>query len=398
MKGKQSILLVDDETAFLQVAKLILEVKGYEVGTASSAREAIARMEARFYNVAILDISLPDVDGTELLSILLGMDPDLLAIMFTGYSSLKNAVESLNRGAFAYLEKPLNPENLLSVIKRGLEKQSLVFQNRRLIEELEQRNREMAILLALSQAVAQSLNTERILAAALDLVVEYVSVDAGYIYLGNNGKLILGGYKGLKRQVVEQIKQLDIDGNLLSKAFKQAQPVVMNTSDTSEPVLESLIRDGYMSHACIPLTIGGESIGVLGVATHSARSFTAREIEQLTALARELAIAIRNSQLYEGAILSAEKLQELYISRSELIASLSQKICALLERIMKFSRSVSQPDPNYSKQNASELWQNMEQEAERLQQLIAQLHEVPVLNFRILEMEKHEINPGGARN
>ncbi|MDP2917074.1 MAG: response regulator, partial [Dehalococcoidia bacterium] len=160
MKGKQSILLVDDETAFLQVAKLILEVKGYEVGTASSAREAIARMEARFYNVAILDISLPDVDGTELLSILLGMDPDLLAIMFTGHSSLKNAVESLNRGAFAYLEKPLNPENLLSVIKRGLEKQSLVFQNRRLIEELEQRNREMAILLALSRAVAQSLNTE----------------------------------------------------------------------------------------------------------------------------------------------------------------------------------------------------------------------------------------------
>ena len=71
MKDKDRILVVDDEPGFLQVVKSILRAKGYEVETAPSAGEAIARARECSCNVAILDISLPDIEGTELLSILL---------------------------------------------------------------------------------------------------------------------------------------------------------------------------------------------------------------------------------------------------------------------------------------------------------------------------------------
>ena len=197
VREKESILVVDDDAGFLQVARAILQTKGYEVATAPSAGEAISRARERFYNVAILDISLPDIEGTELLPTLLEMHPDMMAIMLTGHSSVQNAVKSLNLGAFAYLEKPVGTEQLLSVITRGLEKQRLVFENKRLLEELEQRSRETGILLDVSRGVAQSLDLQQIIDSALEKVVKSMDAEAGYVYLFENNRLVLKGCCGV---------------------------------------------------------------------------------------------------------------------------------------------------------------------------------------------------------
>ena len=155
MKEKNHILVVDDEIDFLDIISKILRIKGYEVAVAASAGEAVSLAKERFYHVAILDISLPDTKGTELLSTLLELHPDMVAIMLTGHSSVKNVTESLNRGAFAYLEKPLDPDHLISVIGRGLEKQRLVFENRELVDKLAEHDRETSILLEVSQHLKQ---------------------------------------------------------------------------------------------------------------------------------------------------------------------------------------------------------------------------------------------------
>jgi DNA-binding NtrC family response regulator len=122
MNVKDSILVVDDDSGFLQVIGTILRAKGYDAETVPSAAEAIEKVKARFFNIAILDISLPDIDGIELLSRLSEIQPDMMAIFLTGHSSVKNTVQALNKGAFGYLEKPVDTNYLLSVIARGLEK------------------------------------------------------------------------------------------------------------------------------------------------------------------------------------------------------------------------------------------------------------------------------------
>jgi DNA-binding NtrC family response regulator len=127
MKIKYEILVVDDDLDFLSVIRKILEKKGFRVTTVPSGEEALVLLKETFFNAAILDISLPDIEGTELLSRIIELHPEIIAIMLTGHSSVNNAVQSLNRGAFSYLEKPLDPENLISIINRGLEKQQLVF-------------------------------------------------------------------------------------------------------------------------------------------------------------------------------------------------------------------------------------------------------------------------------
>jgi len=88
-----------------------------------NGREAIERSKANFYNLALLDIKLPDMEGTELLTKMHKETPQMMKIMVTGYPSLENAVKSLNIGADAYVMKPVDPENLQKVVEEKLKEQ-----------------------------------------------------------------------------------------------------------------------------------------------------------------------------------------------------------------------------------------------------------------------------------
>jgi len=121
-KGK-SILVVDDDKTILKSLRDVLRSEGYHVDTADNGKEAIEKSEAGSYNLALLDIKLPDMEGTELLVRMHESLPRMMKIMVTGYPELENAVESLNKGADAYLMKPVSPDSLLKVVKEKLMEQ-----------------------------------------------------------------------------------------------------------------------------------------------------------------------------------------------------------------------------------------------------------------------------------
>lgn len=121
---KKSILVVEDDKAILKGLKEILQSEDYGVDTAETGREGLEKSQTKFFNLALLDIKLPDVEGTELLKIIHKNQPEMMKIMVTGYPSLENAVIALNRGADAYIIKPVNPEKLLDLIEEKLEEQS----------------------------------------------------------------------------------------------------------------------------------------------------------------------------------------------------------------------------------------------------------------------------------
>ena len=120
---KKSILVVDDDTAILKYATRILRSEGYDVDAAETGFEAIEKSNAHFYNLALLDIKLPDMEGTELLTKMHRTTPLMMKIMVTGFPSLENAVEALNMGADAYLLKPVELDELLKVVKEKLKEQ-----------------------------------------------------------------------------------------------------------------------------------------------------------------------------------------------------------------------------------------------------------------------------------
>lgn len=117
------ILVIDDDESVRKVLVTALEDEGYAVDTAENGGEAIRKSNANFYNLALVDIRLPDMEGTRLLSEMKESTPKMVKIIVTGYPGLKNAVDAVNRGADAYVVKPLKMENLLATVKEHLKKQ-----------------------------------------------------------------------------------------------------------------------------------------------------------------------------------------------------------------------------------------------------------------------------------
>ena len=103
----------------------ILEDEGYVIDLAINGKEAIALSESNFHNVALLDIRLPDIDGVELLTRMKTYVPRVRKIMVTGFPSVENAIDAVNRKADAYIVKPVNVQTLLDTIKTQLELQEM---------------------------------------------------------------------------------------------------------------------------------------------------------------------------------------------------------------------------------------------------------------------------------
>jgi len=138
---KARILVVDDDETIRKTMKVILENEGYQVETASTGKEAIKKSNGGAYDLALLDIRLPDMEGVELLELLKDGIPRMRKVMLTGYPSMQNAIDSLNKKADAYLTKPVDPYYLLAVIQEQLSSQQeeKAFSENKIAEFLESR-------------------------------------------------------------------------------------------------------------------------------------------------------------------------------------------------------------------------------------------------------------------
>ena len=124
-----SILIVDDEKNILKVVSLTLRDSGYRVDTAPSAEVALEKFNQNRYDLLLTDLKLPGMTGIDLLDRIRYINPDLPVIMITAFGSIENAVAAMKKGAFNYLTKPINPDELLAVIKAALEKYELKREN-----------------------------------------------------------------------------------------------------------------------------------------------------------------------------------------------------------------------------------------------------------------------------
>ena len=142
------ILLVDDDESIRTTLKAILEGEGYLVDMAASGKEAIEKTQEIAYNLALLDIRLPDIEGIELLKLIKENVPRTRKIMLTGYPSIQNAVSAVNKNADAYLIKPVDIEKLITVVKDQLKQQEdeRAFSEQKVAEFIESRlNDEIAV-------------------------------------------------------------------------------------------------------------------------------------------------------------------------------------------------------------------------------------------------------------
>ncbi|MBU1702339.1 MAG: sigma-54 dependent transcriptional regulator [Candidatus Eisenbacteria bacterium] len=132
-----NILIVDDETAQRQILGEILQDEGYTVSSAGSGGDALKIMQDRKpIDLLITDLRMPGMDGVELLRQALILKPDLIVILMTAFGTVSSAVEAMKSGAFDYLQKPFNKDELVQRVRRVAERVGLLRENKRLREKL----------------------------------------------------------------------------------------------------------------------------------------------------------------------------------------------------------------------------------------------------------------------
>ena len=117
-------LIIDDDSEVRNTLSAILESEGYIVETAENGKKAIKMCEKTPFDVALIDVELPDIKGTELLHFLKKNQPKMVRIIITGHPSIENAAKSVNEKADAYIMKPFDVPELLGMIKRLVEEKT----------------------------------------------------------------------------------------------------------------------------------------------------------------------------------------------------------------------------------------------------------------------------------
>ena len=144
LEKKIRILVIDDDDTIRTVFRAALKQEGFEVDLAATGKEAIEKSKAEIYNLALVDIRLPDTEGTKLLSELKETVPKMRKIILTGYPDLQNAITSLKRGADFYVIKPVAMDTLLEAVREQLRKQQeeKKYSEEKVAEYIESRARE----------------------------------------------------------------------------------------------------------------------------------------------------------------------------------------------------------------------------------------------------------------
>jgi len=150
-----SILVVDDEEIMREILQALLEREGCEVALTASGEEGLAQARSHAFDVAIVDVMMPGIDGIETLAELQKLDDELPVILITAFASVENAITSMKRGAFDYVSKPFKNDEVLVVVRNAVERRRLVNENRALRESLRARTSQFSEIIGRSPKMRQ---------------------------------------------------------------------------------------------------------------------------------------------------------------------------------------------------------------------------------------------------
>lgn len=184
------ILVIDDERPILMTLEALLGRHGYGVDTASTAAAGFKLLQSKAHSLVLLDLQLPDADGLQMLEQIKRDHPETQAIILTAHDSLSNAIESIKRGAYHFIAKPYAPEELISLVEKALEKESLLRERqelREVTEELREKTHELEKRLEEAETRRSPIFTSKAMQQIEELINAMAPSDANVLITGESG-------------------------------------------------------------------------------------------------------------------------------------------------------------------------------------------------------------------
>lgn len=330
---KKRILIIDDEPLIRRAMADYLSEFEYETVTATDGAEGLEQARTESFDVVLVDLRMPRVDGLEVIAALNQEQPELPVVVVSGTGVLSDAIEAMRQGAWDYITKPVQDiDEILVTVERVLEKATLIAErdqyrrdlediNRSLeaevarqTQDLRTQNRRLAALNRVSYAISDPLDLDTILNRALNATLAAFEADSGVVRLLNpaTGKLTVAVARGLPESYLALAQAIPMGEGIVGQVAQSGRP--HNGADFSgDSWMVSLKEGGFLSFLCAPLRAGDRGlfawmdsvdvvdlqspvVGTLSIIMHDRRDFDADEVDLLVTVGNQIGVAVARVQ------------------------------------------------------------------------------------------------------
>lgn len=292
--ANEKILVVDDEAPVRESLMRVLRAVGFRVEGASSGPEGIQKLAADSYDLLVVDIRMPGMDGLEMMRQAKARDPYVSGLFLTGYGSIDTAIEALEVGAYGFVLKPVAPDRLLRMVEEALARARTAREAARA--------RALTPLLEMSRALMAERDPENLSSLILKLVQQETKADRASLMLveGDGTELVIQAAYGLPQEYMGSRRR--VQDAIAGWVVEKGEPLLLQDTAAVHPDIQrEMTAREIGSGISLPLKAKGKIIGVLNISKkRGSASFTQGDMELFTILAGQVSVAIENARLYEN--------------------------------------------------------------------------------------------------
>ena len=344
------ILVVDDERVIREILSDFLGLEGYVVRTVEDGVQALEELQKRSYNLVISDLKMPKMNGLDLIGKITELGIPVLTVIMTGFGTVETAIEAMKHGAYDYILKPFKVEEVIHIVKRGLDRQRLQHENLRLKDALS--------IYKVSEAIATSLSVERVLDLVLDAVLDAVDADIVNLLLERPGDAhnltdAPGTFVEHARKVSPRLDEGEVAPALnlgeVLPLLQEDKPLLAHSARAFR-YLSGVPEKRLVSFCSIPLKLKGRIIGMLNAYSYTkGAKFSEGQRKMLYVLGSRAAVSIENARLYESLVDANEDLVHANVSLEENFKQTIIGFAHALEESDRYTRGHSERVSTYAR-------------------------------------------------
>ena len=285
------ILIADDEKVIREILAEFLALEGFSVRTAEDGEVALKLLEIEHFDLVISDLKMPNLGGLELLETVREKNDNLVFIIMTGFGTVETAIEAMKKGAYDYILKPFKIDEVLHVVRRGIDKQRLVSENIHL--------KEMIHLYKVVEEISSSLSLEQIVSTVMNSAMKAVQPDlARFLLLDEKVRRFLEESRIQSPGFPEELDGGEIDFDALMERHETEKSVLAHGAK-ADGLFRGTPPEGLSCFMAVPMIVRQRAIGLLVVYSFSpSKWFTEGQRKLLSLFASRAAAAIENARLY----------------------------------------------------------------------------------------------------
>lgn len=372
--ARERILIADDEPNVLELCQRILKIEGYQVETARTGHQALERIKQQPFDLLLIDIKMPGIDGLETAQAAKRIDPGIVCVTMTGYSTMDTVVKALSLGIDEFVIKPFAPEELSQPIAKALEKGRLRKENIRL--------RSLIPLFEFNRTLLSTVEIDAVLRHVLELAQAETRADLGIVYMHNSD----GMSEYMRPTTDDETRSLRFD--LASWVMERQCQLSLSRQEPVRQEFEELLAALDVEYlVAFPLVAKeGRSLGALIVGKQS-EPFASGDSEFLQVMGGQAAIALENAHLFQEIQQACDELKNLDHLKSEFINIATHELRTPLAILLGYASMLEDEVTESERDKLHIIIRN----AMRLRTLIDDMLNLSYLETGQMELELEEV-------